>query len=89
MNDKSKIYPEEYIVTDKKPSVILDYFSEEMTIETPLYDKISTRNSVETAIDKRKNKKDKWGSWYCGKCSIEVDENCRCKYCGKTEMEKS
>ena len=28
-------------------------------------------------------------SWYCHKCAVEVPENQRCKYCGKSEREKS
>lgn len=28
-------------------------------------------------------------SWYCSKCSAEVSAKSRCKYCGKSESEKS
>jgi hypothetical protein len=28
-------------------------------------------------------------SWYCHNCAVEVRNYERCKYCGKTEQEKS
>jgi len=28
-------------------------------------------------------------SWFCHNCKVEVPENTRCKYCGKTFREKS